>query len=177
MNASSATRQQRKKSPGEVRERKVMQPQTVGSVLRCLLCEKPVENQRFFTCRRCKKSPFCLEHLDQEYKVCTGCAAEERVRLYRDIVRQERSVKGFLRFTQFVFMLAAMFFAFDRLANEYVPVFLKESFFFEYVFYWGGAAVVGMALCYLIIFSQKQKIREVEDKIQSHKVDARYLFR
>lgn len=154
-----------------------MQPEIKGSVVTCHLCEKSLERQRSFVCKRCKKSPFCLEHMDSEYKICSGCAAEERIRLYNDIRRQEKSVKGFLRFTQFVFILAAMFFAFDRLVNEHIPEFLKGSIFFEYAFYFGGAAVAGMALCYVIILSQKQKMKEVENKIQSHKGDSRYMFR
>jgi hypothetical protein len=34
-----------------------------------------------------------------------------------------------------------------------------------------------MAFCYLLILSQKQKMKEVQDKIQSHKTDSRYMFR
>ncbi len=154
-----------------------MQAATTASVVKCLLCEKSLETRRSFACGRCKKSPFCLEHLDSEYRVCSGCAAEKRIELYHAIMMQGKSVKGFLRFTQFMFMLAAVFFVFDRLVNEHIPEFLKGSIFFDYVFYWGGAAVAGMALCYVIILSQRQKMKEVEDKIHSHKVHSRYLFR
>lgn len=145
-------------------------------MVKCYLCEKSVEGQRTFACRRCRKSPLCPEHLDSEYKVCSGCAAEERIRLYNNLLNQERSVKGFLRFTQFIFILSALFFAGDRLFSAYMPEFLKENIV-EYVYYWGGTAVVGMAFCSMVILSQKQKIKAVQDKIQSHTLHSRYMFR
>ncbi len=146
-------------------------------MVKCMLCEKLIEDRRSFTCKRCGKSPCCLQHLDREYRVCSGCAAEERIRLRGDIMRQARSVKGFLRFTQFVFILAALFFALDMLVNEHVPEVLRESVFFAYVFYWGGAAVAGMVLCYVLILSQQQKRKEIEEWIQSHKAHSRYFPR
>jgi hypothetical protein len=92
-------------------------------------------------------------------------------------MNQGKSLRGFLRFAQFVFVLAALFFVFDRFFGEYIPEFLQGSIFFEYVFFWGGAAVVAMVLCYLITISQEHKIKEIGDKIQSHKTDSRYMFR
>jgi ribosomal protein L37E len=154
-----------------------MQQEIKGTLVQCRLCETTVESQKTFACRRCGVSPFCLDHLDRELKVCSGCAAEERIRRYGDMVRQGKNVRGFLRFTQFVFMLAAMFFVSDSLFHEHLPEFLKESIFLEYVLYWGGAAVAGMVFCYIIVVSQKQKMIEVEDKIHSHKDRSRYRFR
>jgi ribosomal protein L37E len=154
-----------------------MQPQMKGTPVKCLICDKSLESRKTFTCRKCGKSPFCFEHLDREYKACSGCAAEERMRVYRNLVSQERSLRGFLRFTQFIFILAVLFFAVDRFFNEQIPEFLKGSVFFAYVFFWGGAALFGMVLCYALILSQKQKMKEVQLKIQSHKMDSRYMFR
>jgi len=145
--------------------------------LKCLICEKPVERQKTFTCRRCRKSPFCFEHLDREYKTCLGCAAEERMNVYRALVGQERSLKGFFRFTQFVLFLAILFFTADKFYQEYIPEFLRGSVFFEYVFYLGGAAVTGMVLCYVLILSQRQKMKDVQEMIHRHKTDSRYTFR
>jgi ribosomal protein L37E len=160
------------KGPGGITE-----PGPQVATAKCLICEKPIEGQKTFTCRRCSKSPFCLDHLDREYKMCSGCGAEERIRVYGYLVSQERSLRGFLRFSQFVFVLAVLFFAFNRFFDEHIPDFLKGSVFFEYALYLGGAAAGGMAFCYLLILSQKQKMKEVQDKIQSHKTDSRYMFR
>lgn len=145
----------------------------------CLICEKPLESQKAFTCRRCRKSPFCFEHLDREYKVCLGCAAEERMRGYRALVGQERSLKVFFRFTQFVVVLALFMFAFDRFFSDQIPESLKSNIFLEYdlYLYFGGAALAGMVFCYVLILSQKQKMKEVQDKIDGHKTDSKYMFR
>jgi len=156
---------------------KQMGPEQESARVKCLICEKPLESQKSFACKRCKKKPVCFEHLDREYKVCLGCAAEERMRVYRDLLGQERSLKGFFRFTQFVLFLSILFFAADRFYHEYVPEFLRGSIFFEYVYYLGGTAMTGMVLCSVLILSQKQKMKEVQDKIQSHKTDSRYMFR
>jgi hypothetical protein len=40
------------------------------TLVKCLICDKSLENGGTFTCKRCRKSPFCLEHLDPEYKIC-----------------------------------------------------------------------------------------------------------
>ena len=156
-----------------------VQPESKVTTVKCIICEKSLESQKTFTCRRCKKSPLCFEHLDREYRVCSGCAAEERIRTYRDLVGQERSLRGFLRFTQFVFVLAVLLFALDRFFYEYIPESLKSSIFFEadLYLYFGVVALVGMVICYVFIFSQKQKMKEVRDKIDVHKADSKYMFR
>ena len=155
------------------------QPQPKAAAVKCLICEKSIESQKTFTCRRCRKSPFCFEHLDREYKVCSGCAAEERIRAYRALVGQERSLRGFLRFTQFVVVFALLFFVFDRFFSEEIPESLKSNIFFEYdlYLYFGGVALAGMVFCYMLILSQKQKMKEVRDKIDGHKTDSKYIFR
>jgi len=147
-----------------------MQPETNGSLVKCCLCEKSLESRKSFACKGCKKSPFCLEHLDPEYKVCSGCATEERIRLYNNLLRQEKGVKGFLRLTQFILVMAIIFLAARNLVHEHIPEFIRENMFFEYVFVWGGAAALGIILCYVIISSQKQKMKEIDGKIHDHKV-------
>ncbi len=144
------------------------------NLVKCEICEKTVESVRTFTCRRCRKSSFCLDHFDPEYKVCSGCAAEERIRLYNNLLRQERSLKSFLRLAQFLFIVAAISFAARRFLWEDIPQFMKTNVVFEYVFYWGATAIAGMVLCYLIIFSQRGRIKGVQNKIQDHKVYSKY---
>ncbi len=149
------------------------------AVVKCLICEKSIESQNTFTCKRCRKASLCFDHLDREFRLCSGCAAEERIRVYNNLIGQERSLRGFLRFTQFVFVLALLLFALDRFFYEYAPDFLKTNVFFErdLYLYFGAAAAVGMAFCYALIIPQKQKMKEIKEKIQRHKTDSRYMFR
>lgn len=145
--------------------------------VRCIICEKHAEKQKTFTCRKCRKTPFCLEHLDAEFKLCSGCAAEKRMGLYNNLIRQEGSIKAFLRLIQFIFVVVAVFFVVKQLFYEHVPEFMKVNIFFENLFIWGGVAAGGMVFCYVLLYSQRRKIGEIEEKIQSHKVYSRYVFR
>ncbi|HXX53262.1 MAG TPA: hypothetical protein VEI28_01685, partial [Thermodesulfovibrionales bacterium] len=58
-----------------------------------------------------------------------------------------------------------------------IPDFLKVNIFFDYLILWGGISLAGMALSYIVLISQGQKIRELEDKIQGHKTSSRYFSR
>jgi hypothetical protein len=115
--------------------------------------------------------------MDREYKVCSACAAEERLTLYHNLTTQKRNVKSFLRLMQFILMLVIIFYGVKRFLYELVPDFLKVNVFFDYLFLWGGISLAGLALCYIMLISQRQKLREIEDKIQDHKASSRYRRR
>ncbi|HXX80802.1 MAG TPA: hypothetical protein VEI46_04585, partial [Thermodesulfovibrionales bacterium] len=124
-----------------------------------------------------KRTPLCFEHMDREYKVCSACAAEERLTLYHTLVTQRGNVKSFLRLMQFILSLVVIFYVVKRFLYGLVPDFLKVNVFFDYLVLWGVISVAGLALCYSILISQRQKIREIEDKIQDHKASSRYVHR
>jgi hypothetical protein len=148
-----------------------------GNVATCVICGKQTEGQKTFVCKRCRKSPLCFEHMDREYKVCSACAAEERLTLYHNLTMQKRNVKSFLRLMQFILTLVVIFYGVKRFVYELVPDFLKVNVFFDYLILWGGVSLAGLVLCYIIQISQRQKIREIEDKIQDHKAYTKYLRR
>lgn len=160
-----------------------MTPETVSpdpretKAVSCVICGKKAENQKTFACKRCRKAPLCFEHLDREYKVCSACAAEERLTLYYNLTTQKRNVKSFLRLMQFIFTLVIIFYGVKRFFYELVPEPLKVNVFFDYLFLWGGISLAGMALSYILLISQGQKIRAIEDKIQDHKAYTKYLRR
>ncbi len=145
--------------------------------VKCLICDRLVERGKTFTCRKCRKSPFFFEHLDPECKICSGCAVEEMIRPSNSLLRQEKGVRGFLRLNQFILLVAFVFVAAAKLFHEHIPEFISGNIFFEYVYVWGAAAVVGIVLCYIVVASQKQKIKEIEGKIRNHKAYWRYTFR
>jgi len=115
--------------------------------------------------------------MDREYRVCSGCAAEERLTLYHNLTTQKRNVKSFLRLMQFILTLVVIFYGIKRFFYELVPDPLKVNVFFDYLFLWGGISLTGVALCYIILISQRQKIREIEDKLQNHKASTKYFRR
>ncbi len=153
-----------------------LQDKEVGTQV-CSLCGEKVGKQKSFTCRKCRKTPLCLEHLDREFKLCPGCATESRIKHYNDLLQQEKSIKAFVRLAQFVFMVSAFLFAAGRFFSDYVPEVLKDNIFYNHLFVWGGLSIVAVLLCYVLLYSQKQRVREVEEKIQDHRADSRYMRR
>lgn len=115
-----------------------------------------------------------MKHLDGEYKLCSGCAFEKRVKLHKDLLQQEKSLRGFLRFAQFIFIFSTILFSASRLFAEQIPDFVRDNIFFEYLFFWGGVAVIGMATSYFLLLSQKRKIQEMGDKIRNSTADNRF---
>jgi hypothetical protein len=156
-------------------ERKATRPETKETAMvTCIGCDKPVEKARTFMCRKCKRSPFCFTHLDQEFKTCSGCAFEKRVGLYNDLLKQEKSLRGFLRLVQFIFILSAILFSASRLFAERIPDYVRENIFFVYVYLWGGLAVFGMAVCYVLLFLQKKKSAAMDEKIHRTTAEKRF---
>ena len=144
-------------------------------MVKCIICENYTEVRKTFACRRCGRSPFCLEHLDSEHKICSGCAADERIHLYNDLRRQQKSIQGFFRLAEFIFIIAAIFFVAKKLFSDHLPEFITENISFEYLFLWGVLAVAGMILCFILRQTQQQKITDLEERLQEHKTYSRYL--
>ena len=140
----------------------------------CITCDKPVEREKTFICRKCSRSPFCFTHLDREFNICSGCAFEKRVGLYDDLLKQEKSLRSFLRLMQFIFILSAMLFSGSRLFVERIPDLVRDNIFFAYVYVWGALAVFGMAVCYMVLFSQKQKAAALDEKIHATTAEKRF---
>ena len=148
-----------------------------GKAVTCVICGKQTESQKTFVCKRCKKAPLCFEHMHREYKVCSGCAAEERLTIYHNLTTQKRNVRSFLRLMQFILTLVIIFYGVKRFLYDLGPDFLKVNVFFDYRSIWGGISLAGTALCYILLLSQRQKFKEIEDKIQDHKTSSRYFHR
>ncbi|HXX53521.1 MAG TPA: hypothetical protein VEI28_03015 [Thermodesulfovibrionales bacterium] len=140
----------------------------------CRACEQEIGKRGSFTCKQCRKSPFCLEHLDREFKVCPGCAAEERIAFYSNLVRQERNLTAFLRFSQFIFIVVAILFAAGRFFRSSIPSYIRDNVFFEYLFLWGGLAALGMVCCILFLPGQRKKIREIDGSIRGPREYRKY---
>ena len=147
-------------------------PEKAG-LLRCGICEHYIEPRRSFTCRKCRKSPLCLEHLDHEYKICSGCASEKRLNLYHDLLQQERNLRGFMRLAQFLFIVAAIFFVALRVFPDLLPDYLRELVSFEYLYIWGALSITGMVLCLILLSAQRRKLKELDAEIRGKRIFSR----
>jgi len=144
-----------------------------GSTVQCRQCEKYVDADRTFACRGCRKSPICRDHLDRELKLCHACATEERMRQLTEMQSQLRSITGFLRLMQFIFLVVSAFFVVHRLFSDYFPLYLRANVIFQYLYIWGGCAIAGMTAFYFMRSSQQKKVDELESQIRKRSASIR----
>jgi len=140
----------------------------------CLACKRIIDHRGGFACKQCRKSPFCVSHLDGEFKVCPGCAAENRIKSYNNLLRQEKSLRGSLKLSEFIFIVVAILFASERLFPDFIPDFMRENIFFQYIFVWGALAVLGILICSLFLPAQRRKLQELDSSIREQRAYRKY---
>jgi hypothetical protein len=141
-----------------------------GEMRRCPVCEAYLEENEGFVCPKCKRGPLCRNHRLQGERVCTGCSFDAKAKELRALKSQEQNIRGFLRLTQFVFLLFAVFFVSAQLGLLDTVEFLEQVPLSDYVLYTTGiVSVTGYAVFFVILLGQKNKVRELEanlDKIK-----------
>jgi hypothetical protein len=137
-----------------------------STLLRCIQCDNYIEENRSFRCRQCGKSPLCLKHMDRQYRICSRCAIENRLHLYNKWISDHRHVRVFLRLTQFLFILATLFFAALRFYGKHLPDYARENIFAENLYLIGGLAAAGMLFSYIIMKILTGKIEKIEDSVR-----------
>lgn len=134
-----------------------------GDMRRCPVCEAYLEKNEGFFCPKCKRGPLCRNHRLPGERVCTGCSFDAKAKELRALKNQEQNIRGFLRLTQFVFLLFAVFFVSVKLGLLDTVDFLEEMPLSDYVLYATGiASVMGYGVFFVILLGQKTKVRELE---------------
>jgi len=139
------------------------------AIVQCIVCERYTDSRLTFSCRQCRKSPLCLTHKERKYGVCTWCAAEKEMQIYNSLKTQERSIHAFMKLSQFIFILVSMLFIAKKFFFDIIPLYVKDTILLEYLFPFGGFSIAAIAFSYLVLFSQRKKLREIEAKIEVHK--------
>ena len=133
---------------------------------KCPVCEFYFNKSEGFTCIKCRRGLLCKKHKVAGTKECTSCVIERRHKELSDLREQERSIKGFLRLLQFLFLVFAVFFIALKIGLEDTVEFLKDSFIIEALPYIGGGAILGYIVFYFILSNQKAKTLELETLIR-----------
>jgi len=133
---------------------------------KCPVCEFYFNKNEGFTCIKCRRGLLCKKHKVAGTKECTSCVIERRHKELSDLREQERSIKGFLRLLQFLFLVFAVFFIALKIGLEDTVEFLKDSFIIEALPYIGGGAILGYIVFYFILSNQKAKTLELETLIR-----------
>jgi ribosomal protein L34E len=147
-----------------------------GAIVQCVICEEYTDAQYTFSCTQCKKSPLCNRHLERKYGICTWCAAEKEIQDFNSLMTQERSINAFLKLSQFVFLCISILFVAKRLFFDFIPAYLKDMVFFEFLFPFGGAAIAAMVFSYIVLVFQRKRLREIDARIKAQKTPSRYHF-
>lgn len=134
--------------------------------VQCVECGQYIEPFRSFICKSCKRRPLCREHRDPNMRgMCVKCANTLRRNRLNDLKSGLRSMKGFLRFLEFLFLVSAVMFAGQRLMPEIMPAYISENIVFRYSYVPGILSALGFVVVYFIYMGQKNSVKELESEI------------
>jgi hypothetical protein len=133
-----------------------------GELLRCPVCDVYVTREEGFICPRCRRGPLCKSHRVPGRRECASCVFDMQNKELIALREQEQSLNSFLRLLQFLFLVFAVLFVALRTGVTEVLDFLQDSVITAGFGYMGVLSVVGYAIFYLLLLSQRQKIREME---------------
>jgi hypothetical protein len=141
-----------------------------GEMRRCPVCEVYLEKNEGFFCPKCKRGPLCRNHRLPGERVCTGCSFDAKAKELRKLKTQEQNIRGFLRLTQFIFLLFAVFFVSVKIGLFDTVDFLQDVPFSDHLLYaMGIVSVTGFAVFYVILLDQKNKVRVLETDLNNLK--------
>ncbi len=131
-------------------------------LLRCPVCDVYVTREDGFICPRCRRGPLCKDHRVPGRRECASCVFDLRNKELIALREQEKSLKSFLTLLQFLFIVFAIIFISIRTGVAEVLQFLRDSVITDGFGYMGVLSVVGYMIFYLLLISQRQKIRGME---------------
>lgn len=134
-------------------------------LLRCAVCDVYVRREEGFTCPRCRRGPLCKSHRVPRRRECASCVFDMKNKELVALRGQEQSLKSFLRLLQFLFIVFAILFVSVRTGVAEVLQFLQDSVITDGFGYMGVLSVAGYAVFYLLLLSQRQRIREMESEM------------
>jgi hypothetical protein len=136
----------------------------------CTICDAYLKNGEGFICPKCRRGPLCRNHRLPGNKVCTSCVFDVKAEEVGALRAQEQGIKGFLRLTQFVFLLSVIFFVVMKMRLSEIEEFMEHAWITDYVVYiMGGVGVVGYVLFYTILYGQRKRINQLESEINKLK--------
>jgi hypothetical protein len=134
-------------------------------LLTCRACGSYLGKGEGFRCPRCRRTPLCRNHRVPGSRECAGCVMEAKTKELRDLKNQEKSIRNFLRLTQFLFLVFAILFISSKAGLVEMLDFLKDSIVMDNLGYLGGFSVAGYIIFQIIRYNQKSRISGLETGI------------
>lgn len=131
--------------------------------VQCVLCGK--YSDRTFACNKCRKRPLCLTHRDPKLGFCVHCAAEIKTEQLNTLRPVATSLSVFIKLLEFIFVIAAIFFAAQRFIPGYIPPYLEDNVFTDHLHFWGWVSGAGIVLIWAALFIIKRKMRGIENML------------
>jgi hypothetical protein len=142
-------------------------------VSKCLACDNYIKRSEGFRCPQCKRSPLCHKLRAAGKRECESCVFESQMQKLHTLKKQEKVIRSFLRFLQFLFLVCAIFFVATRMGLADAVVFLQNNILVDNVLYFGGGAVIGHIIFYIILSVQRNKAKEFENQLMRQKQSLR----
>lgn len=146
--------------------------------VQCVECEQFMDPFATFICRSCKRRPLCPTHQDSEFRgLCSTCANGVRRKKLAELQSGLKSLKGFLRLLEFLFIVIAIIFTAQRLMPDLSPPFIWDNFFVKHLYIWGALSAAGFVVLYLVYLGQKNSVRNLMSELDSAVPAVRYRTR
>lgn len=132
---------------------------------KCFLCDDYLSSNERFYCPKCRKGPLCNKHRLRGEKECVSCITETKLYQTNVLRGQEKGIKSFIRFLQFIFLLSSIYFVSSKFGILEKVEMLKNDIISEDLLYIGIATAVLYGIFYFILSIKRQDIIRLESEI------------
>ena len=136
-----------------------------GDITKCSICADYLNSNEAYFCPRCKKGPLCKKHRLPGRKECVSCVFDWTLNEVNILRGQEKNIKSFINFLQFLFIAFAITFIASTFGLLEEIAYLKENLLIKNISYLGIGNVVLLIVFYLVMSNQKRKIKEIEAEL------------
>jgi hypothetical protein len=135
------------------------------NMIKCAICGEHFNANEAFSCPKCKKGPLCRKHRITGRKECLSCSFDVTLKEVNILRGQEKHIKGFINFLQFLFIAFAIIFIASTFGLLEEIAYFKENLIINNISYFGIGTAVLLIIFYLIVSNQKHKIEKIEAEL------------
>jgi hypothetical protein len=136
-----------------------------GDITKCSICADYLNSNEAYFCPRCKKGPLCKKHRLPGRKECVSCIFDRTLNEVHILRGQEKNIKSFINFLQFLFIVFAITFIALTFGFLEEIAYLKENLVIKNITYLGIGTAVLLIIFYLVMLNQMRKIKEIEAEL------------
>jgi len=139
-------------------------------LIRCAACEDYIKSSDGFYCPGCKKGPLCRKHRLAGRRECLSCTIDLKLREMSILKQQEKNIRSFIRFIQFLFLVFSIFFIAIKFRFAEEVSFLQNNLITEGLLYLGIGSIVLFGIFSILLLNQRSKIDSLESAISGIEV-------